>query len=148
MKAQVAITTNKNGDKVAEHAGHGVYFKIYTIDEENGIEDIKVIKVDKNETLHNLLHNPQTNPEEHEVLRSQILLTGGIGVGGINKLARMGVRAYIIEEKNPEEAIQQLMNGTLKAIDPNSIPHQHHHHNHDHDHQHGEGHDCDGHHHE
>jgi predicted Fe-Mo cluster-binding NifX family protein len=139
MKAQVAITTNKNGDKVAEHAGHGVYFKIYTIDEENGIEDQKLIKVNKEETLHNLLHNPNTNPDDHEVLKSQILLTGGIGVGAINKLAHLGVRAYIIEETNPDEAIQQLMNGTLKAIDPNTVPHNHHHHK--------DGHDCNGHHH-
>ncbi len=143
MKAQVAVTTNKNGDKVAEHAGHGVYFKLYTIDEENGLEESRMIKVDKSETLHNLLHNPQTNPDEHEVLRSQILLTGGIGMGAINKLAHMGVRAYIIEEKNPDEAIQQLINGTLKAVDPSTVPH-HHHHNHDH----GDGHGCDGHHHE
>ena len=140
MKAQVAITTNKNGDKVAEHAGHGVYFKIYTIDEQNGVENEKVIKVDKSETLHNLLHNPQTKPEEHEVLRSQILLTGGIGMGAINKLAQMGVRAYIIEEKNPDEAIKQLIEGTLKAVDPSTVPHHHHHH-------HGDGHDCNGHHH-
>ena len=32
MKAKVAVTTNKNGDKIAEHAGHVVYFKIYEID--------------------------------------------------------------------------------------------------------------------
>ncbi len=142
MKAQVAVTTNKNGDKVAEHAGHGVYFKLYTIDEENGLEESHMIKVDKSETLHNLLHNPQINPDEHEVLRSQILLTGSIGMGAINKLAYMGIRAYIIEEKNPDEAIQQLINGTLKALDPNTIAHNHHHH-----HDHGDGHGCDEHHH-
>ncbi len=143
MQAQVAITTNKNGDKISEHAGHVVYFKIYTIDEEKGLIDSKVIKVDKEHTLHNLLHNPETNPEEHEVLQSQILLTGGIGMGAIQRLANMGIRAYMVEEKNPDEAIKQLIEGTLKAVDPSTFKHHHHHHDHDH----GHDHDCNGHHH-
>ena len=145
MKAKVAVTTNKNGDKIAEHAGHVVYFKIYEIDQTEGLTGSKVIKVDKAHTLHNLLHNPNTNPEEHEVLTSQILLTGGIGLGGINKLAGFGVRAYIVEEKNPDEAVEKLIAGTLRAVDPRTIDHSHHHH-HNHDHDHGD-HDCDGHHH-
>jgi len=141
MKAKVAVTSNKNGDKIAEHAGHVVYFKIYEIDEQEGITDSKVIKVDKEHTLHNLLHNPNINPAEHEVLQSQILLTGGIGMGAIGKLAQMGVRAYIVEEKNPDEAIEKLMTGTLKAVDPSTVQH------HGHDHHHGDGHDCGEHHH-
>ena len=141
MKAKVAVTTNKNGDKIAEHAGHVVYFKIYEIDEHEGLTGSKVIKVDKEHTLHNLLHNPNTNPDEHEVLTSQILLTGGIGMGGIQKLAALGVRAYIVEEKNPDEAVEKLIEGTLRAVDPRTIEHSHHHH-HDHD-----DHDCNGHHH-
>jgi len=140
MKAKVAITTLKNGDKIAEHAGHVVYFKIYEIDQEKGITGTQLIKVDKEHTLHNLLHNP-VNPEEHEVLQSQILLTGGIGMGAINKLARLGVRAYIVEEKNPDVAIEKLINGTLKAVDPATVQHHNHHH------EHGEGHDCGHHHH-
>ena len=144
MKAKVAVTSNKNGDRIAEHAGHVVYFKIYEIDEHDGLTGSKVIKVNKEHTLHNLLHNPNTNPEEHEVLTSQILLTGGIGLGGINKLAHLGVRAYIVEEKNPDEAVEKLISGTLRAVDPRTIDHSHHHHHHDHEHG---DHDCDGHHH-
>ncbi len=142
MKAKIAVTTNKNGDRLAEHAGHVVYFKIYEVDENEGLTGSKVIKVDKEHTLHNLLHNPHINPQEHEVLQSQILLTGGIGMGAIQRLAQMGVRAYIIEEQNPDEAINQLINGTLKAVDPTTYQHTHHH-----DHDHGDGHDCNGHHH-
>ncbi len=137
MQAKIAITTNKNGDKVAEHAGHVVYFKFYTIDEEKGLIDSNLVKVDKAFTLHNLLHGTNINPADHEILQSQILLTGGIGMGAIQKLAQMGVRAYIIEENNPDEAVKQLIDGTLKAVDPSTFQH---HHNH-------EEHDCDGHHH-
>ena len=143
MKAKVAITTLKKGDKIAEHAGHVVYFKIYEIDQEKGVTNSKVIKIDKEHTLHNLLHNP-INPEEHEVLQCQILLTRGIGMGAIHKLARFGLQAYIIEENNTDEAIEKLINGTLKAVDPATV--QHDDHDHHHHHEHGEGHDC-GHHH-
>ncbi len=139
MKAKVAVTTNRKGDKLTEHAGHVRFFKIYEIDEEEGVLSAKVIKVDKEHVLHNLLHSPNINLEEHEVLKSQILLTGGVGQGAIHKLYQLGVRAYLIEEKNPDEAIKQLIEGTLKALDPASF-----HHDHDHNHDHGHGH---GHHH-
>jgi len=139
MKAKIAVTTNKNGDKIAEHAGHGIYFKIYEVDQNEGLTGSKLIKVDKEHTLHNLLHNPNINPQEHEVLTSQILLTGGIGMGAINKLAHLGVRAYIVEETNPDEAVNKLIEGTLRAVDPSTIQHTHHHHD--------GNHDCNGHHH-
>ncbi len=138
MKAKVIVTTNKNGDKIAEHAGHVRYFKIYEIDQTEGLTGSKIIKVEKEHTIHNLLHNPETNSEEHEILTGQILLTGGIGMGGIQKLAMLGVRAYIVEEKNPDEAVEKLIAGTLKAVDPRTIPHSHHHHG---------DHNCNGHHH-
>ena len=141
MKALVAVTTNKNGDTIAEHAGHGVYFKIYEIDQEEGLVGSKMIKVDKEHTLHNLLHAPGINPQDYEVLRSQIILTGSIGMGAINKLYQMGIRAFIIEETNPDEAIKQLIAGTLKAVDPSTVEHTHHH---EHG-EHGEG-GCQGHH--
>ncbi len=142
MKAKVVVTTNKNGDKIAGHAGHVRYFKIYEIDQNEGLTGSKLIKVDKEHTLHNLLHNPDINPDEHEVLTGQILLTGSIGMGAIQKLAMLGVRAYIVEEKNPDEAVEKLIAGTLRAVDPRTIQHSHHHHHHDH-----KDHDCDGHHH-
>ncbi len=139
MKAKVAVTTNRNGDKLSEHAGHGVFFKIYGIDEQEGLTGSKVIKIDKEHTLHNLLHSPNLNPADYEVLQCQILLTGGIGTGAINKLMQLGVRAYIIQETNPDEAIKQLIEGSLKAMDPNAYQH-----NHQHSHEHGEGHGCQG----
>ncbi len=141
MQAKIAITTNKNGDKVAEHAGHVVYFKFYTIDEEKGLIDSKLVKIDKDFTLHNLLHGANIDPKDHEVLQSQIILTGGIGMGAINKLANMGIRTYMIEETNPDIAVQKLIDGNLKAIDPSTFKHDHHH-----NHNHNE-HDCNGHHH-
>ena len=141
MKAIIAVTTNKNGDKIAEHAGHGVFFKIYEIDEQEGLLGSKLIQVPKEHTLHNLLHSPGINPSDYEVLSSQILLTGSIGMGAINKLYQMGVRAYIVEETNPDEAVNQLINGTLKAVDPSTVTHNHHH-----GHEHGEG-GCQGHNH-
>ncbi len=140
MKALIAVTTNKNGDKIAEHAGHGVYFKIYEIDEQEGLLGSKLIKVAKEHNLHNLIHAQGINPQDYEVLRCQIILTGSIGMGAINKLYQIGIRAYIVEETSPDEAINHLINGTLKAVDPSTIEHTH-----QHSHEHGEG-GCQGHH--
>jgi len=146
MKAKVAVTTNKNGDKLAEHAGHGVYFKIYEIDEQEGLTGSKIIKVEKENSLHNLLNNPNINPAEHEILQCQIMLTGGIGTAAINNLMKLGVRAYIIQGINPDDAVNQLIGGTLKAIDPNAYQHTHAH-SHDHGDEDCHGHNCGGHNH-
>ncbi|NPA46251.1 MAG: hypothetical protein GXO24_03455 [Chlorobi bacterium] len=145
-KAKVAVTTGRTGTRVAEHAGHVKFFKIYEITEDK-ITDIKTVEVDEGQTLHDMLHRHPIDFTGHPLEDVQIILTGGIGMGAIQKLFSVGKRAYMIAEKYSDEAIDKLLAGTLQALDPREHHHDHHHHDHHHhdhhhhDHHHGHGHD-------
>jgi predicted Fe-Mo cluster-binding NifX family protein len=53
------------------------------------------------------------------------------------------VAAYVIQEKDPDTAVEKLLNGTLEAFEPDS----HHHDHHEHVHEGSCGGNCGGHHH-
>ncbi|VAW24756.1 hypothetical protein MNBD_BACTEROID04-1512 [hydrothermal vent metagenome] len=134
MKTIVAVTA-QNRKTVFEHAGMCTNFLIYTINN-NIIENKKLLELPKEESLHNVFHG---NTNGSVLFDVDILLTGGIGNGAIQKLANHNVACYKIEEKDPDKAIHKLINGTLEAVSP--ISHDksgcncdgdHHNHNHHH----------------
>jgi len=143
-KAKVAVTTGKTGTRVAEHAGHVKFFKIYEITEDK-ITGIETVELDEGQTLHDMLHRYPIDFSGHPLEDVQIILTGGIGMGAIQKLFSVGKRAYMIAEKYTDEAIDKLLAGTLQALDPREHQHDHHHdhHHHDHHHDHHHTHDED-----
>ena len=143
-KIKVAVTTGKSGDRIAGHAGQALFFKIYEITEDR-ITGLETVQVDKEQTLHNMLHRPVIDFTGHPLEDVGIILTGSIGPGAIQKLFSVGKRAYMIAEKHADEAIDKLLQGRLQALDPREHHHHHHHHHHhdhhDHDHHHGSAHD-------
>ena len=146
-KVKVAVTTGKTGTRVTEHAGHVKYFKIYEITEDK-ITGIDTVEVDEDQTLHEMLHKYPIDFTGHPLEDVEIILTGGIGPGAIQKLFTVGKRAYMIAEKYTDEAIDKLIAGKLQALDPSQYhhhhhdhDHHHHHHDHDHDHHHHHHHD-------
>ena len=140
MKTIVAITT-QNKKTISEHAGKCRNFLIYTIIDTT-IENKKLLELTEEETLHNFLHNQ--NQTTHDLLDVDILLTRGIGEGAIQKLANHNVACYRIEEKDPDNAINMLIKGTLEAYVPvsadksgcncNCGENHNHHHGHSHHH--------------
>ena len=113
MKTLVAITT-QNRKTIFEHAGKCRNFLIYTI-EDDLITNKKLLELTKEETLHNVLHEPNSSSVLFDM---DILLTRGIGNGAIQKLATHNVACYKIEETDPDEAIKKLIKGTLEAVSP------------------------------
>jgi len=115
MKTIVAVAS-QNKKIIFEHAGKCRNFIIYTIND-TIIESKNVLELKEKETLHTTSHS------ENGIFNSflsgvDILLTRGIGEGLIQKLARNNVACYKIEEKDPDTAIEKLINGTLEAIAP------------------------------
>ena len=115
MKTIVAVAS-QNKKIIFEHAGKCRNFLIYTISD-TIIESKKVLELTEKETLHTTSHS------ENGIFNSflsgvDILLTRGIGEGLIQKLAINNVVCYKIEEKDPDTAIEKLINGTLEAIAP------------------------------
>ena len=146
MKTKVAVTV-QNKRSISEHAGRCKNYLIYTIDDLE-ITNKYLLELSEEETLHNLFHN--SNNSESILFDMNIILTRGIGNGAINKLASHNVVCLKINEKDPDLAIEKLINGTLEAYAPISVEscgcncggHKHnhdHHHNHEHGHQHHHG---------
>jgi len=133
MRAIIAITS-QNKKTITKHAGQCKNYLIYTIDQDMVISK-KVLELTETETLHNTFHGiPNKNPKSI-LFDVDILLTGSIGKGAINRLARQNVTAYIVKEKDPEIAVQNLIKGTLEIFAPIShedigCNHDHHHHHH------------------
>ncbi len=131
---KVAVGTGRPGTRIAEHAGKTRFFKVFEIEETaDGLrmKKTEMITLDEGQTLHDVLHRNPIDFSGHPLEDAEIILTRSIGMGAVQKLYMLGKRAYMIAEKNPEDAIEKLMAGTLKALDPS----QHHHHHHEHHHQ-------------
>ncbi len=140
MHTKIAISS-QDKKTITGHAGKCRNFVIYTVDTE-GNYTTKPLNLEKGEALHDSFQGTsQSNP----IFDMDIFLTQSIGQGAIEKLATKNVRTYIIEETDPETAINKLIEGTLKAF--SNVGH---HHDHEHGHDHGQGHagcNCGGGHH-
>lgn len=143
MHTKIAISS-QNKKTITGHAGNCNHFFIYTVDTEGNYEK-ESLKLEKGNTLHDSFqgtagHNP--------IFDMDIFLTQSIGKSAIQKLEEKKVRTYIIEESNPETAINKLIEGTLKAFSNEGQHHHDHEHGHGHDHGHGHaGCNCGGGHH-
>jgi len=143
MNTKIAISSNKKGT-ITEHAGKCSFFYVYTIDSE-GKYTKDTLELEKGQRLHDSFENTAT---ENPIFDMDMLLTQSLGQGAIENLATKNVKAYIIQETDPDTAINKLIEGTLKAyVSDNQHHHEHNNNNccssdsNDHDHNHKE-HSC------
>ena len=124
METIVAVTS-QNKKTVTKHAGECRNYFIYTINK-NIISSKKTLELEDNEILKYTFHEDKSANPKNLLYDVDILLTGSIGRGGVNRLANQNVTAYVIKEKDPDTAVDKLINGTLEAFAPVS-----HHKNHE-----------------
>ncbi len=111
---KIAITTNNKKD-ITAHAGGCRHYLIYTVEKEKVINK-ELLHFKKEQTLKYTFHHDTNMEPQNKIFDMDIVLTGSIGQGAILKLAKQNVKAYIIEETDPDIAIEKLLNGTLKTI--------------------------------
>ncbi len=128
METIVAVTS-QNKKTVTKHAGECRNYLIYTI-KNNEITSKKILELKDNEILKYTFHEDKSTSPKNLLYDVDILLTGSIGPGGVNRLANQNVTAYVIKDKDPDIAIEKLIKGTLEAFSP--VSHGKHHHGHDH----------------
>lgn len=110
MNTKIAISSNKK-EAITGHAGKCSLFNVYTIDSEGNYKK-ETLELEKGNRLHDSLHGEGL---ENPIFEMDMLLTHGIGQGAVEKLAAKNVKAYIIQETDPDTAINKLIDGTLKA---------------------------------
>ena len=132
MKIAVAYDNNEN---VFQHFGHTEQFKIYEI-ENNSIVSSRILSSDGegHSALAQLLENENIDK----------LICGGIGGCAVNALNEAGIEIFADISGNTDEAVKNLLNGTLEQTTSPNCSHHHgeHHHSHNHDKDHSCGHSC------
>lgn len=106
------------------HFGHTAQFKMYQV------EDGKILSsevLDTNGSGHGALAGFL---KEHNV---DVLICGGIGQGAKNALTENGIKLYAGVMGGADNAVNALLDGTLKYSEEANCSHHH---------EHGEGHDC------
>ena len=130
MKIAVAYDSDEN---VFQHFGHTEQFKIYEI-ENNSVVDSRILSSDGEG------HSALAQLLEHENVDK--LICGGIGGCAVNALGEAGIEIFAGISGNADEAVKNLLNGTLGQTTSPNCSHHHGEHSHNHDKDHSCGHSC------
>jgi predicted Fe-Mo cluster-binding NifX family protein len=122
MKIAVA---SQNQKTISAHGGKVSKFYIYSVNESaKEITGRELISLAKEDILHNRFHE-STNPwAPHPIFDVDVLITGGAGMGFVNRLASQNTQVIITPETDPDDAVNQLLAGTLPQ---QAVGHHHHH---------------------
>ena len=116
MPIKVAITT-QNRKTISSHAGACRNYLIYTISDEGSYEK-ELLELEKNETLRYTFHDDTSENPQNKIFDMDVLLTGGIGQGGVKRLASKNVITRVIKELEPDVAIEKFIAKTLDFFEP------------------------------
>jgi predicted Fe-Mo cluster-binding NifX family protein len=118
MKIAVA---SQNRKEITGHTGRCRKFWIYQI-ENDAMTGKELLELPKEQSFHDsspLAPSPLDNV--------QVLIAGGMGSGLARRLEQRNIQALITKETNPDQAVQNFLNGTLKTepFEPHEHGHQH-----------------------
>jgi len=128
---KIAVTY-QNGRTISGHAGRTNRFLIYTIENQN-VLDKQELNLDKEQTFHNISHDGVEPVPEHPLLHIVAIIAGNMGTGFFQKMKMNNIDAINTAEKDPDLAIEKLLEGKLEVKPLEE--HHHHHHGHDHHHE-------------
>jgi predicted Fe-Mo cluster-binding NifX family protein len=121
MKIAVA---SQNRKEITTHTGRCRKFWIYQI-ENDAVAGKELLELPKEQSFH------ESSPLAHSPLDNvQVLIAGGMGSGLARRLQERNIRALITKETDPDQAVKDFLNGTLKTE-----PFEPHEHGHIHEHQ-------------
>lgn len=118
MKIAVA---SQNRKSITSHTGRCRKFWIYQI-ENDAIAAKELLELPKEQSFHD------SSPLEPSPLDDvQVLIAGGMGTGLAQRLQQRKIQALITKETNPDQAVKDFLNGTLKTepFEPHEHGHKH-----------------------
>lgn len=118
------IAVGSDSNKVSKHFGHCKNFNIYEVN------DNKIIN-EKN--LESPGHDSGRIPEFLEEQGTEVVISGGMGQGAIDRLGQKNIKIVMCDEEYAKEAVQLYIKGELISKD-NVCGHNHEGHNHHHKH--------------
>jgi predicted Fe-Mo cluster-binding NifX family protein len=113
---KIAVTS-QNRKNVTEHAGRCRKFWVFTIDG-SLIVDKQLLELPKEQSFHD------SSPHAaHPLDKMDVLISGGMGEGLVNRLERKGIKGFVTSESDPESAVSLYLSGALSSEPPRSHSH-------------------------
>ena len=113
---KIAVTS-QNRKNITEHAGRCRNFWVFTIDDDS-IVDKQLLELPKEQSFHD--SSPHSS---HPLDDVDVLISGGMGQGLMNRLERKGIKVLITRESDPELAVSLYLSGKLSGEPPRSHSH-------------------------
>ncbi len=131
-KSYIAVSS-QNFRTITGHAGKARRFLVYTVDEKSNVKETARLDLPMQMAMHDF-----DGQSGHPLDDMSILITGGAGMGFVQRMAQRGVRVVTTAETDPETAVHALLAGCLKApVELCDCNHDHgadgHHHHHTHE---------------
>lgn len=113
---KIAVAS-QNRREITGHTGRCRKFWLYQVNE-GVILEKKLLEMEKNQSFH------ETSPQQPSALdHIHVLISAGMGTGLLRRLQENNVEALITNEKDPDKAVSDYINGSLKTLPPE--PHEH-----------------------
>lgn len=116
---RIAVTS-QNRLTVTGHAGRCQRFWVYEV-EGLAVHGRRLVEVDQAHTFHANHHEPPAGLEG-----MQVLISGGMGEGLVNRLKALGVEGIVTSETDPDRAVAGFVLGRLPTLAPHAHGHGHH----------------------
>lgn len=110
---KIAVTST-NKDEISGKADSCLNYWIFTI-ENKKIVDKKYLKLGEGQNLYNIFFDRVVELFVHPLFEVDMLLTNDVSSLVTSYLKEKRTVAFIIDEKNIEDAIKQVINGTLQG---------------------------------
>ncbi len=116
---KIAVTS-QNKREITGHAGKCRKFWIFDISD-GKISNKHLLELPKEESFHE-----SSKQAAHPLDDIQVLITGGMGTGMVQRLEMKGIEGFITSEIAPEQAVTAYLAGTLENLPPHQHGHGHH----------------------
>ena len=104
---KIAVTS-QNFKTITNHAGKARRFIVFNVDEAGNIEELSRLDLPQEMAFHNFQGN------EHPLDGVDALLSASFGLGFMNKMARRGITASLVNTTDIKTAIDEfLKNGQI-----------------------------------
>ena len=118
MKIAVPVTGN---NQIDGHFGHCEFYGIYTIDEQNEIDGVQILKSEQGCGCKSNIAGVLAQ------IGVTVMLAGGIGGGAINVLNNAGIDVIRGCSGKPEDVVKEFISGSITDSGVSCKQHEEHH---------------------
>ena len=115
-KVKIAVTS-QNRKTITEHAGQCRKFRIFEIDNKV-ITGQSLIELPKEQSFHNT-----SSHDAHPLDEVDVLIAGSMGQGLVRRLAAKNIQGIVTTEQDPQQAVENYLQGSLEQIDISACSH-------------------------